>query len=184
MDFLVLAFSDLFTWPGAEIVRSWLFLDESTRENESIPFFHFPLSSMLFFIHFLNTNVLFLIPPFILFSIVLFLNKHSFSLIINFLLFSNLLYMFTDYFFLFIIIFFFFFFFFFVSLSFSFFFNFVENIFLILFSFLIANSSWNTLYNYSKSMFMYHQNFIFSFGFIYLKILYDIMFQNNQFVQD
>lgn len=30
MDFLVLAFSDLFTWPGAEIVRSWLFLDEST----------------------------------------------------------------------------------------------------------------------------------------------------------
>lgn len=95
----------------------------SRRENESIPFFHFPLSSMLFFIHFLNTNVLFLIPPFILFSIVLFLNKLSFSLIINFLLFSNLLYMFTDYFLLFIIIFFFFFFFFFVSLSFSFFFQ-------------------------------------------------------------
>lgn len=75
MDFLVLAFSDLFTWPGAEIVRSWLFLDESTWKwvysvfsfstilhaifhpffKRECPFFNF----IPFLFHFLSSCLLF-----------------------------------------------------------------------------------------------------------------------------
>lgn len=104
------------------------------------------------------------------FLLVLFLNKFCFSLIINFFLFFFSLIFFIHVYKLFLLIyyyfFFFFFFFFFASLPhfFPFFFQLRWEYISHFFSFLIFNHSWNTLCNYSKSMFVeIHKNFIFLF---------------------
>ena len=172
MDFLVLAFSDLFTWPGAEIVRSWLFLDESTWKwvysvfsfstilhaifhpffKRECPFFNF----IPFLFHFLSSCLLF----FFLTSFLLVLYSIFFFSLIFYIYRFYRLFLFIYYYFLLFLL-------------------FLSTSLRIYFSFLIFNRFWNTSYNYSKSMFVLleiHETFIFSFGFICLKALLSIVF--------